>query len=147
MELGITTFTGSFGSIKGGIYYNVSSHVGKNKPNQPDDVQLVQFLCKRMAIAGEPKEAPDVVAKMAAVEVTGTYDDATGAAILALQKWHGSIADGIVSPAKGGSYAGGVHTIWLLNSFVKGSIPKVWPRLQDLPGCPGLVQTLIPVIV
>jgi hypothetical protein len=50
VDLGITRY----GNVKGGIYFNVSRHVGMGQANQTEDVYLVQYLCRRMAVAGVP---------------------------------------------------------------------------------------------
>lgn len=142
MELALTMF----GKVPSGVYFNVQAHVGQNKFNLFEDVMLVQYLFKKLAEAGVPPGNAELRTEMAAVKVTGAFDDATRDAILAFQKDRGYTPDGVVSPAKnGGGYGSGMYTIWLMNAFVRDSFPKVWPRLQDFADCPPTIKANVQV--
>ncbi|MHC4405713.1 MAG: hypothetical protein ACYTG0_39205, partial [Planctomycetota bacterium] len=56
----------------------------------------------------------------------------------------GTVVDGRVSPARGYKYGGGYWTIVALNAFIRKFCPKIWPRLQSFPDCPGLLKTRVP---
>lgn len=144
MEIGVTQTNNDLASQ---IFFNVSQAVGQGKSNLTEDVLLVQYFFRRMAASNVPTGPPELNAKMAAVQVTGVFDDLTKAAILEFQKRAGWTVDGIISPGKGGSYGYGVYTIWNMNSVVRGTIRNIWPRIQDLPDCPGVVKAKAQAIV
>ena len=93
---------------------NVVSKVGPNEVNSSDDVKVVQRLIQIIGSGG------GVVAKIGIPAVTGNFDAATGFWIYHIQftqrRSHpNQIVDGIVSPARGASYAGNNH--WAIVLF------------------------------
>lgn len=132
----------------GNLFFNVSARVGKGQLNDVIDVQLVQFFLKQIGEQNGLRNDPEALAICRAVNPTGTVDDATVAAITAFQqhrrrKHPNTVADGIISPARGGT--GGLYaegTPWAIlpmNTAIRTAFPELWPRLQDIPGCPTLV--------
>ncbi len=129
------------------IFFNVDASVGAAAANSSrEDILLVQLLLKKN---GEVVPASNPQAKleneiMKKVAFTGVADPATIAAIQAFQqsmkrKAPGTIVDGRVSPARNSATfgAGTRYTIVNLNGFLRRHMPKIWPRFQDVPDCPG----------
>ncbi|MCI0639306.1 MAG: peptidoglycan-binding protein [Gemmataceae bacterium] len=133
------------------LFFNVDAHVGPNCQNKMDDVMLVQYLMRKLAEAGIPADNPAVRTTMSDVSPTGQFDATTGEGIRAFQEYmrgkFGGVVDGRVSPAKGPSYGNGVYTIYNLNCWMRGAFANVWPRLQDLGDCPGLLKNVIPMML
>ncbi len=94
---------------------NVLQHVGAGKPNNPDDVKVVQELLK-MTAKGQP-----VVAEIGVPGLTGRFDACTGFWIFHSQAHNKQaghtrqIVDGIVSPARDSTYAD--NATWTIIQF------------------------------
>jgi len=93
--------------------YNVSAHVGPGQAdsNNPDDVQLVQFLLREII------KAEALPRKVAPPNPTGQFDAATGFWIYLFQNAiHGAVKkaviDGTVSPAKNALYD--INSPWMI---------------------------------
>lgn len=124
------------------VLFNVSAHVGPGKPNRTDDVFLVQFLMKKIG-----EHYPKYPQTLSTLSVDGRYGPQTAAAIMACQnEWKKKrptlTVDGVVSPQQGTSpaYGGAVWSICQLNKSVKDKYMNQWPRMQDIPGCPGILK-------
>ena len=130
------------------VFFNVDGVVGAAPAqNRREDVMLVQFMFKFEADGGQVK-SPEILAAFKKVQVTGTCDAATIAAIRLTQerfkKGHpATVADGRVSPANGYSYGGALYTIVDYNNIIQGRCRDVWPRLDKLPGCPPDLRAAI----
>jgi hypothetical protein len=125
------------------FFYNVSKHVGpfKDNPNDPDDVQLVQFLIREGLKAKPPSAARS---GLAIPTLSGQFDPTTGFWIsLAQQSFRskpGVTIDGIVSPARGQQYHPGCPwVIFSINLRLFEAAPKVF---LDLPNNPELRPSL-----
>ena len=123
------------------FFYNVTSHVGAGRTNNFEDVMLVEFLMQKV---GEFYREHGALRN---VLVNGAFDKNTADAIIAFQtvekrRRPAVVIDGVVSPQQGTSpaYGSAVWSICQLNKYVKDSYKQVWPRLQDLPGCPALLK-------
>lgn len=80
--------------------YNVSQKVGYLQPNLADDVQLVQFFLREI---GRPR--PDLH-QLGLPQLTGKFDAVTGFYVYLWQHYaRRPVIDGIVSPARGLTYA------------------------------------------
>ncbi|MFN7934088.1 MAG: hypothetical protein U0R19_12230 [Bryobacteraceae bacterium] len=119
--------------------YNVSSHVGCRRkcPNNPDDVQLVQFFIREIVPRFyESQIIPELP------RLTGQIDGITAFYIYDIQRMGGTSmeVDGIVSPARGLVYAGS-HP-WLI-SVLNFKYKSFFPDLYDkIPFHPELRPTL-----
>ena len=129
------------------MIFNIDAHVGQGCTNKSDDVFLVQFLMRK---AGEkkPVDRPDIRARLVKVPLSGTVDPLTVDGIKAAQeamraKRPTTVVDGIVSPARGVDYGGGIWVIVTLNDSVRTSFPDKWPRLQDFSDCPEPLKTKV----
>ncbi len=116
------------------FFYNVSQHVGPrlSNPNNPDDVELVQFLVLKVM----SKIGGGNALSLGLPRLTRSFDAVTGFWIFRLQADTGSITiDGIVSPAKSdGLY--GPNSAWViirLNHFFKLHFPSEFENLPDNP--------------
>jgi hypothetical protein len=102
---------------------NVAGRVGPREQNNPDDVRVVQRLLQ-MCSRGQAFSTSAGVA-----QVTGHFDAVTGFWIFNVQERiratmvPSQIVDGIVSPAHGARYGGGIWTIVMLNSVAKANSP------------------------
>jgi hypothetical protein len=133
---------------KGNLYFNVSYSVGKGQMNDVIDVLLVQFLLRRIGELNGFRGDTHTVVKCLLVNPTGRLDDATVAAITAVQQWMrrerpAVVVDGIVSTIRerGAPYytKDAPYVILVLNDGMRQFYPKLWPRLQDVPGCPASI--------
>lgn len=138
------------------IFFNVTASVGEQAANaHQDDIMLVQFLILANAEikgAGSPAgEARRV--RMLKVRPSGVVDPATIDGIRAWQEgakemfYPRTIVDGRVSSAKGYLYGGAMWTIVHLNAAFRSSFPRIWPRLQDHPKCPGPLKLRVPQVL
>ena len=57
-----------------------------------------------------------------------------------VQTANGATADGRVSVAQGYKYGGNFYTIVSLNFNVKERFKAQWPNVEEMPGCPGLLN-------
>jgi len=129
------------------IFFNVDQVVGQPPAsNLREDIILVQFLY----VALGPHLVRDLDLKNAAMQVrcTGVMDQATLTAIkvhqqsLRLQN-PGVVVDGRVSPAKGYNYGGITWLIVVLNEAVQHYYLDIWPRIDQIPGCPNEIWGLV----
>ncbi|HVK09602.1 MAG TPA: hypothetical protein VM597_12565 [Gemmataceae bacterium] len=130
------------------MFFNVDTSVGEGGSNaSPEDILLVQFLVRKVGETVPPGAGVtlDRKARMMRVPQTGVKDPLTADGIRAVQesmrdKVPSTKVDGRVSVARGYKYGGGAFTIVSLNATVRAHFPRVWPRLQDFPDCPGLLR-------
>lgn len=112
---------------------NVLQRVGPEEPNDMADVRVVQRL---IAMAGRGSRA----SRIGLPAVTGSFDAATGFWIYHLQNVQRrshpqQIVDGIVSPARGATYAGNDHwAIVMLNSLAKDKNPVEYAAFLNSGG-------------
>ncbi len=105
------------------VAVNVLKHVGPGKPNDNDDVRLIQRLLQLCATGSE------FAADIGLPNLTGKFDAATGFWIFRFQevdrrKNPTQVIDGIVSPATGGRYnAASPWTIISMNEFAQRKNP------------------------
>ena len=132
------------------FFWNVDANVGAMSPNKSDDVHLVQFgyaLMSRLPVFDAELRA--VFARVrVGVPCTGREDDPLVQAIRAHQRKRGGAQDGHVSPIRAtGQYADsdGPHAFMLtaINNNVFDSAPRLYPRLDLMPGCPPLVSAAV----
>jgi hypothetical protein len=102
---------------------NVLAHVGTKQANNLDDVKVVQKLLQLCSKGSE------FAAEIGLPAISGRFDAATGFWIYRFQdidrrKSPSTVIDGIVSPARGGSYGGGTWTIISMNLFAKEKDPQ-----------------------
>lgn len=119
--------------------YNVSAHVGPNRPNGADDVMLVQFFLAELL----PKRRTNrgVVGGLAVPAVTGKFDSTTAYWIFEVQFQKqgvqaGAEIDGIVSPIARASlnYSETAQwTIGTLNTLFAKDFPERYERLHEEP--------------
>lgn len=137
------------------IFFNVDESVGRQGANHPEDVLLVQFMLRTVAEM-TPSQSPQGESRrqrILQIPVTGFCDEATIDGIRAWQEARketisGTVVDGRVSPARGYFYGGvGEWTIVDVNVFFRKLFSNVWPRLQDVPGCPPLLQARAPQVL
>ena len=130
------------------IFFNLDASVGEMGENSSaEDILLVQFFLHTIATM-VPASSTDGEARrqrMLLVPVSGSCDEATIDGIRAWQEgrkttFPGTIVDGKVSCARGYFYGGGEWTIVDLNMMFKKLFLGIWPRLQDAPDCPPLLQ-------
>ena len=145
------------------LFFNVDSSVGDGGDNSSsEDVMLVQFF---LAIAGENLQGTPPPSGVSAIDwqsmidlcvslwSTGECDEATIDAIRAFQtavhdNHPAIIVDGRVSVARGFTYA--PHAAWTIanmNFVIRTHFPRIWPRLQDHPQCPGALKTRFPKVL
>lgn len=134
------------------VFFNVDGVVGAAPAaNKREDVLLVQFAFTVIAASPTPGSSPEFRQAAAAVQMTGTIDNATINAIRATQaevKKKGqsaTVIDGRVSPAKGGyAYGDATWTIVHVNESIQGRNIKIWPRIDQIPSChPELKQMVV----
>ena len=125
-----TTTQGQF------LYYNLTDAVGPGALNRRSDVLLVQYLLRE--VYKSPAARPPTKPPGAAIQVTGTADQATFAHILHYQQSLKSggrnvATDGRIDPARGdqsrGSISGTQYTILFLNLSFKKARPV--SKLED----------------
>jgi hypothetical protein len=132
------------------VFFNVSGSVGAAPAqNGREDVLLVQFAFNQIGLRPLGQTSPKVLEAAKAVRVTGIIDPETVAAIRALQenyraKHPGQVVDGRVSPARGGvSYGAAVWTVCHLNGTFQIRFKDIWPRIDQIPGCPNEIQEMV----
>ena len=133
-------------------FYNVSQAVGKNCPNLPEDVMLVQFFIRE--IAKDASVAPGT-RPSTPIAVDGTYTPALGEWILWVQNAMNalapglSLADGRVDPARGmandpkflnSTISLTQYTIVTLNGSYRFRYKKSHDALENDPNLPGLLK-------
>jgi hypothetical protein len=131
------------------FFWNINQNVGPKSPNQPEDVQLVQFGYFAMApvVYDMFKNGDDIKPIFAAVTPGATYDGAPNdpltLAIRAHQKFRGGTQDGHVSAMKAGTtlYPGGY--LYMMRDFTIAMVRLMkneFPRIDKHPKCPPLVR-------
>ena len=133
------------------VFFNVDGVVGAAPAqNKREDVLLVQFAFTVIAATPLSTSNPLVIQAAKAVTLSGVADPATINAIRTFQESRksksgpGTVVDGRVSPAKGGySYGGGLWTIAHLNESLQDRNIKIWPRIDQIAGCPGELQQMV----
>lgn len=134
------------------VFFNVDGVVGAAPAaNKREDVLLVQFAFTVIAASPSPDSSAEFNLAVAAVKLTGTADAATVNAIRATQQevkkkgLTGTVVDGCVSPAKGGyDYGGGgTWAIVHLNESMQHRHLKLWPRIDQIPGCPAELKQMV----
>lgn len=130
------------------VFFNVDAVVGAQPAtNKREDVLLVQFAMNVIANNPVSSTHPDFLAAARQVKVTGVIDQATINAIRQLQlknSMPGAIADGRVSPAKGGaSYGESTYSIAILMNSLQNRNVDVWPRIDKIPGCPAELAAMV----
>lgn len=130
------------------IFFNVDSSVGNNGMNSNrTDILLVQFLVRKLGQIAT-NIPTDKRARMAKVVVDGLSGPNTIDGIRAVQelmrdtKAPGTVVDGRISSARGYTYASSTGwTIVNLNAALRSRSQSIWPRLHDLPDCPGELKS------
>lgn len=125
------------------VFFNVDGVVGAQPAqNNREDVLLVQFAFNVLFKAGRTE--------FAGVSVTGIIDTPTIQAIRTFQqhfveKGSHATVDGRVSPAKVGySYGGGgFWTIVFLNNEIQDRNTSLWPRIDNISGCPVELKAMV----
>ena len=138
------------------MFFNVDQSVGHLGANaRQEDILLVQFMIRKIAEVSPAAPTPEgQQRKLRAllVPLSGVCDEATIDGIRAWQEANqknnpGTVVDGLVNPARGYSYGPGFWTIVKLNASMRFYFRNVWPRLQDLPGCPpALAQRVYQIL-
>lgn len=135
------------------VFFSVDGVVGAQPAqNSREDVLFVQFAFTVIAKSPQPDASPQFKQAVSAVKLTGQADAETVNAIIATQQetqsrsggQSGTVVDGRVSPAKAGySYGVGFYTIVHLNESIQGRHTKLWPRIDQIPGCPAELQQMV----
>ena len=140
------------------IFFNVDSSVGdKGQNSSAEDILLVRFLLHEIA-AGAKASKPggeERRQRILKVPMSGASDADTIDGIRAWQEGRkqelphtNTIVDGRVDSARGVFYVkGGEWTIVDLNEVFRSLFPKIWPRLQGHPNCPGPLRTRVPQVL
>jgi len=133
------------------VFYNVDGVVGaRPATNNREDVLLVQFAF--YLVGQNPTTISRDVAEAArAVTVDGVVDPITINAITTLQRaakrragFPSKVVDGRVSPARGGyRYGSDVWTIANLNNLMQNLYVNIWPRIDNIPGCPPELKAMV----
>ena len=107
--------------------WNVSDKVGCKTecPNRATDVELVKFLA-RETIKG-PFHRFSAACRNPPLTMNGSFDAVLGFWIYAYEDYPGATSDGIVSPARGSTYAPG--EMWLI-SYLNARVHKLSPDLS-----------------
>ena len=129
------------------FYFNLTTPVGKGYPNaNADDVAFVQF-CFVIGNAGGaqlPPASAELRKAWSPVKVTGQTDDATLAAISALQAYRRQRfgprieTDGIISvvPTASAYYSpDSAYDLLVLNLTALLGTASIWPRIDKDPRC------------
>lgn len=134
------------------VFYNVDGVVGAPPAqNMREDVLLVQFAFKVVADSPKAETSANFLAAVRAVRVTGSIDPATINAIRVMQQGEkdthqnpSKIVDGRVSPTSGGyRYGSAVWTIANLNNMMQGRHINIWPRIDNILGCPQELKVMV----
>jgi hypothetical protein len=110
----------------------------------------VQFAFKVMAGSPIHSTTPELLAAARAVTVDGICGPVTINAIRANQESYrknnpGKVVDGRVSPTQGGyAYGGGAAwTIVRLNRSIQFRNIQIWPRIDNIMGCPSELKAMV----
>jgi hypothetical protein len=133
-------------------FFNVDGVVGAAPAtNSREDVLLVQFYFTVIANDPPSSATPQELAVLRAVQANGVVDSATIEAIRITQErmrqasGPGVIIDGRVSPVRSGyNYgAGKAWTIVNLNESIQERNMRVWPRIDQISGCPAEIAQMV----
>ena len=136
--------------VSGRFFWNIDRHVGPNRANLAEDVQLVQL---GYACMGEntkfpqPPEAKAILSKIVPGDrYSGDPNDPLSQAIRMHEKRHGGTQDGIVSPIHGSSGGYGPGIGFLMNSLnnnIFDVIGEKYPFLDAHPKCPPALKDAV----
>ena len=136
-------------------WWNLTSAFGMGAPNNPDDVQLVQFGFVCMGLPTSTMRDPEIRRLFSQVRPGSPYDatatDVLTRAIAALEVGRqATTRDRQVNPFPEGSAtyrdSGGHHPYllgYLLNAIHRAVGAADWPRLDRDPRCPPLVRQAV----
>lgn len=133
-------------------FYNLDASVGRGKPNQQDDVLLVQFLLHSLAQLRAGSPALDWTNRpRAPLVVNGQADATTFEWILSFQSTdaYQNVADGIVDPAPPQFWSlrtprrNAVYTIVSLNGLMESLLPDLFFNLHRDPAVPANLRNAI----
>ena len=121
------------------VFFNVDSSVGRNAANtSAEDIMLVQFF---LSLVGKKPEAGSLdLSPLAKIPVTGRINPETMSSIELFQRAAGASVDGRVSVAKSYRHGATAFTIVNLNFNVKRRFFQQWPNIEEMPGCPGILN-------
>jgi len=131
------------------IFLNVDHRVGQIGAAPAEDVLLVQFMLRKIGenIGQLPAFWAPIFLK---VPVDGHVDSNTVEAIKTFQRGPLSnpgppdfVVDGVVSPAHGYNFGNHPYTIYDLNLQLGLRFPDVYPRIDKIPGCPGVLSLAV----
>ena len=130
------------------FHWNLDCSVGKGGQNSlPCEVSYIQWY---YTLAAQhpltPQDRKAVYSKVAVTgRCTGADSDPLVQAILIHQKaLSHPVIDGKISVATGdGKVGSNAFFIMRLNARLSDMHPNVWPRLDPIPGCPGIVANVV----
>jgi len=137
------------------FWWNLTNGVGMEAPNNPDDVQLVQFGFLCMGLPNSTIQDPEIRRLFSQVHPGSPYHatatDVLTRAIAALEvDRQTTTRDRRVNPFPEGSAtyqdSTGQHPYligYLLNAIHRAVGAALWPRLDRDPRCPPLVQQAV----
>lgn len=132
------------------FFWNLSTNVGAQSPNKPDDVQLVQlgYACASYDTFYDAALRATFAAVVPGAPYSSQENDPLTRAIRAHEKQRGGTQDGHVSVLKSmtdASYDGGAHNyiIVALNWQIRRQLPGNFPRLDKHPRCPSLLRAAV----
>jgi|SRR5271166_3606342 len=131
-------------------FLNVDKRVDQSGTAAVEDVLLVQFALHKIGekIGALPAFWGPIFLK---VPVNGKVDSNTVEAIKTFQRGrpdnprgtNTNVVDGMVSRAHGYVYGQGDWTIYDLNVQLAIRFPEVYPRIDNIPGCPGALSKAV----
>jgi hypothetical protein len=133
------------------FFWNLSSDVGVDRPNKPDDVELVRFgyCCYQLWPQEFMTFDEDLKSAVRELRWQGGYDKDLQAVIDMDQKKYAVQRDRCVSVAKSGiaknlNYSKNqVWTIWALNTVMRFALPGLYPRIDmDSRSGPQITDTV-----
>ncbi len=126
------------------VFINVDTSVGRNGDNSNrEDILLVQFMLKALTNNMTTPKGKIIKPILLETPQTGIVDRATILSIELFQRAIGHPVDGRISSARGYSYGIRWFTIAELNVKVRADFRQAFPRLDQIPGCPGELRNLI----
>ncbi len=128
------------------FFWNVTGSVGKNSPNQADDVELIQFCCLLIADGG--RSIDEVKRVTPGAPCSGADNDPLVIAIKALEKANGTPRiDGWISRLPNDVFYSdhGKHQYVLtsLNALLMGRFPDTFPRIDQDGRCPPRLKEAV----
>lgn len=132
------------------FFWNVDGAVGERGVNRADDVQLVQFYYSLYPRIAKSQRDPAILAQAKAAagsmngRCSGRPDDPLCIAIRAQQERNGlPVVDGRISVSqRDATYGPGERNFFviILMMTALSDAFDVYPRLDQIPGCPTLVR-------